>query len=38
LLNGSFTNYNQINGYQCACPTGYSWDALRLKCFTTGLQ
>lgn len=38
LLNGTFTNYNQIKGYQCTCQTGFSWDSLRLRCFTTGLK
>jgi hypothetical protein len=22
LINGTFTNYNMIKGYQCPCPTG----------------
>jgi hypothetical protein len=38
LLNGTFTNYNQIKGFQCKCNTGFSWDSLRLRCYTTGLQ
>jgi hypothetical protein len=38
LLNGTFTNYNLIKGYQCTCTTGYSWDSLRLRCYSTGLR
>jgi hypothetical protein len=37
LLNGTFTNYNLIKGYQCSCSAGYSWDSYRLRCYTTGL-
>lgn len=38
FLSGSFTNYNQISGYQCPCSTGYLWDSIRLRCFASGLQ
>jgi hypothetical protein len=38
LLNGTFTNYNQIKGYQCTCASGTSWDSLRLRCYANGLQ
>ena len=37
LLNGTFTNYNQIKRYQCTCGAGMSWDSLRLRCFLSAL-
>jgi hypothetical protein len=38
LLSGPFTNYNQIKGYKCSCKSGYSWDSMRLRCYTTELK
>jgi hypothetical protein len=38
LTNGAFTNYNQIKGFKCPCPTGYTWDAMRMRCYHSVLK
>ena len=37
LINLTYTNYNSIKGYQCACLPGSAWDTVRMRCFDTAL-
>lgn len=37
LVNLTYTNYNSIKGYKCACLPGYIWDTIRMRCFDNRL-